>query len=137
MEITEKYINKQLDYLDKIDDESYGRLVDKTLNEQALLSTFVQQNLDNIYKNDDKIKDFTYNMYFFILFLFKNKMKNKYPVISKEHLDKILNNNNFENPFEDLGDFIFTQYLNEDFDKESFLEAISLLNVVITTFVEL
>jgi len=83
----------------------------------------------------EKIKDFTLNIYILLLYLFKTKLKNKYRIIDKPYLDNILNINKFENPYEDLGDFIFTQYINEDFEKNDFIDAIKLLNVVITCFV--
>jgi hypothetical protein len=133
--MNENFIIKQLNYFDKLDDKALNKLYDKLFSEQALLSTFMQQNLDNIFPDNEKIKDFTLNIYILLLYLFKTKLKNKYRIIDKPYLDNILNINKFENPYEDLGDFIFTQYINEDFEKNDFIDAIKLLNVVITCFV--
>ncbi len=135
MEITEKYIDKQIDYLNNFEQKKYEKLFDTIVEEQLLLSSFMQKNLDIIFPEDkEQIKEFTYNIYFLILFILKSKLKDKYFIIDNEKLDKVLKLSVFENPYEDLGDFIFTQFISEGYEKDDILKAINLLNVIIACF---
>ena len=86
MEITNNNIEKALKYFDKLDDSKYETLVDNIIEEQAYLSTFVQQNLDAIFGENEQIKDLSYNLYFNILYIFKSKLADKYPIIDNEKL---------------------------------------------------
>ncbi len=131
MIITENNIEKALHYLEKLTEDKQERLIEVLLDEQAYLSTFVQQNLDHIFEEDNGIVDFTYNLYFSILYIFKNKLKDQYKIVDKEVLTKILNEKNKSHHQTDLGDFIFTQYIAQDFSQESILQAVDLLRVVI------
>ncbi len=132
MEITNNNIEKALKYFDKLDDTKYETLVDNIIEEQAYLSTFIQQNLDAIFGKNEQIKDLSYNLYFTILYLYKNKLGDSYPIIDKEKLTAIIENNNGGNhKQEELGDFLFTQLVDSKFGKEEILKVIGLLNVVI------
>jgi len=133
MEISENNINKALSYLENLKEDSYTRLIDSLVEEQAYLSTFVQQNLDYLFQEQEPLKDFTFNLYTFVLYLFKQKQGNSYPIVTKAHLEKILKLSEFDNPYENLGDFIFSQLLNQNFTKEDILQSIDLLKVVINT----
>ena len=135
MEITKNNIEKALNYFDKLDDTKYEILVDKIIEEQAYLSTFIQQNLDEFYTNNESIKDLTYNLYFNILYLFKSKLADKYKIIEKNTLTPIIENNKAgEHKQEELGDFIFTQLADSEFNKNDILIIIGLLNIVINCF---
>ena len=131
MTITENNIEKALTYLEKLSEEKQERLIDNLLDEQAYLSTFVQQNLDHIFEEGSEIIDFTYNLYYTVLYVFKSKLRDRYEIVDKEALAKVLEKQNFEHHQVELGDFIFTQYVVQDFSQEDFLKAIGLLNVVI------
>jgi|GEM_PF-6907660 hypothetical protein len=135
MIITENNIEKALLYFDKLDDTKYEKLIDELLQEQAYLSTFVQQNLDNIFAENENIKDISYNLYFIILHLYKAKLEHKYPIINKEKLDTFLSGNNeVTHKQEDLGDFIFTQLATSEIEKPDIIAIIGLLNIVINCF---
>jgi len=135
MEITNNNIEKALKYFDKLDDSKYETLVDNIIEEQAYLSTFVQQNLDAIFGENEQIKDLSYNLYFNILYIFKSKLADKYPIIDNEKLVPIIENNNGgEHKQEELGDFLFTQLVDSEFGKEDILKVIGLLNIVINCF---
>ena len=131
MEISENNINKALAYIDGLEENAYDNLANKLMEEQAYLSTFLQQNLDYLFSDNEDIKDFASNLHIFILYLFKIKQKNKYPIIDKEKLSAILEQKEHINPYESLGDFIFSQWVSQDFAKEDFLKAIQLQNVII------
>ncbi len=132
MEITNNNIEKALKYFDKLDDTKYETLVDSIIEEQAYLSTFIQQNLDAIFGENEQIIDLSYNLYFNILYLFKNKLDDKYPIIDSNKLVPIIESNNGGNHNqEELGDFLFTQLVGSEFSKEDILKVIGLLNVVI------
>lgn len=131
MIITDKNIEKTLNYIENLDDNKYDTIVDNLLEEQALLSTFIQQNLDDLFNDDNRIKDFTYNIYFTTLSIFKSKNSEKYIIIDTKKLNHILESQNFDHKQEELGDFIFTQYVESEFAKSDFLKVIGLLSVVI------
>jgi len=135
MEITNNNTEKALNYFDKLDDNKYETLVDNIIEEQAYLSTFVQQNLDAIFGENEQIKDLSYNLYFNILYLFKTKLADKYPIIDSNKLVPIIESNKAGNHNqEELGDFLFTQLVGSKFSKEDILKVIGLLNVVINCF---
>ncbi len=131
MEITNKNIEKDLDYLDKLDNDKFDSIINKYLDEQAYLSTFFQQNIDNLFNENSPIIDFSFNIYFNVLFLFKSKLGKKYYIISENTLKKILSDNNKEHKQENLGDFIYAQFASQDFEKEDILKAVRLLNIII------
>ena len=131
MIITENNIEKALIYFENLDDNKYENIVDNLLEEQAYLSTFIQQNLDNIFEETNKIKDFSYNLYFTILFIYKSKLADKYKIIDEKTLNIILESNNFEHQQEELGDFIYTQLVKSKFSKDDFLKVIGMLNIAI------
>jgi len=133
MEISENNINKALSYLESLNDEKHSRLIDSLIDEQAYLSTFVQQNLDYLFSDKENLKDFSFNLYAFILYIFKQKKGKSYHIVNKEKLEEILKLKEYNNPYENLGDFIFSQLLDQNFNKKDFLQAIDLLKVVINT----
>jgi len=130
MLISEKNIEKALDYFDSIDDAKFEKLVDNILEEQAYLSTFFQQNLDHFFTENEEIKDFAYNLYFTVLYVYKSKSKN-YEAIDDTRLNKTIEKGNTEHNQEELGDFIYTQLVESDFAKDDFMKVLGLLNVVI------
>jgi len=130
MLISEKNIEKSLDYFDSLNDDKFEKLVDNILEEQAYLSTFFQQNLDHFFDEDDTIKDFAYNLYFTVLYVYKSKSKN-YPIIDDKQLNKTIEKGNTEHNQEELGDFIYTQLVESEFAKDDFMKVLGLLNVVI------
>jgi len=131
MIISENNIEKALNYFESLDDTKYESTVDKLLEEQAYLSTFVQQNLDNIFDEENKITDFSYNLYFTVLYMFKSKNSDKYKIVDDKILNSILKKEEFEHKQEELGDFIYTQFVESEFPKDDFLKVIGLLSVVI------
>ncbi len=131
MTITEKNIEKAIAYFEGLDDDKQEKLANRLLDEQAYLSTFVQQNIDNLFGEGEQIIDFTYNMYYTILYIIQSKKKAQYTIVDKEKLTEILEKEEYNHSLEELSDFIFTQYVAQDFEKEEFLKAIGLLNVVI------
>ena len=131
MIINENNIEKALNYFESLDDTKYESTVDKLLEEQAYLSTFVQQNLDNIFDEENKITDFSYNLYFTVLYMFKSKNSDKYKIVDDKILNSILKKEEFEHKQEELGDFIYTQFVESEFPKDDFLKVIGLLSVVI------
>jgi hypothetical protein len=131
MTITEKNIEKAIAYFEGLNDDKQEKLANRLLDEQAYLSTFVQQNIDNLFQEGKQIVDYTYNMYYTILYIIQSKKKAQYTIIDKEKLTEILEKEEYNHSQEELGDFIFTQYVAQDFEKEEFLKAIGLLNVVI------
>jgi len=132
MDITNSNIEKSLKYFDTLSDEKYERLVDNIIEEQAYLSTFIQQNLDAFFKDDENIKDLSYNLYFNILFLYKSKLSDKYVIVDSVKLAHIIENNLEGNHNqEELGDFLFTQLVDSEYCKEDILKIIGLLNIVI------
>ena len=134
MIISEKNIENNLNYLNKLPDDKYEKLIDETITEQGYLSTFVQQNLDNIFKENEKIKDFTFNLYSNIIYFFKSKLDDKYKIIDKEILSRILELNNFEHKQEFIGDFIYNQIVNEKINKTETIEILNILSIVINCF---
>ena len=131
MTITEKNIEKAIAYFEGLDDDKQEKLANKLLDEQAYLSTFVQQNIDNLFPEGEQIVDFTYNIYYTILYIIQSKKKDQYTIVDKKKLVEVLEEEDYKHSQEELGDFIFTQYVAQDFEKEEFLKAIGLLNVVI------
>ncbi len=131
MNITENNIRKSLQYLEKLSGDKQERLIEQLLDEQGYLSTFVQQNLEHLFGEEEEIVDFTFNLYYTILYMFKAKQGERYLIVDKKRLEEVLQHNRFEHKQADLGDFIFTQYAAQDFPQEKFLQAIGLLNVVI------
>jgi len=134
MIISEKNIENNLNYLNKLPDDKYEKLIDEIITEQGYLSTFVQQNLDNIFKENEKIKDFTFNLYSNIIYFFKSKLDDKYKIIDKEILSRILELNNFEHKQEFIGDFIYNQIVNEKINKTETIEILNILSIVINCF---
>ncbi len=130
MLISEKNIEKALDYFDSLDDTKFEKLVDNILDEQAYLSTFFQQNLDHFFTENEGVKDFAYNLYFTVLYVYKSKSKN-YIVINDTILNKTIEKGNTEHNQEELGDFIYTQLVESSFAKDDFMKVLGLLNVVI------
>jgi hypothetical protein len=135
MIITEKNIDKALNYFDSLNEEKFENLVDKLLDEQAYLSTFVQQNLDHFFEENEEIKDLAYNLFFTILYLFKTKFDDKYIVIDENILNTTIEKKNSEHNQEELGDFIYNQLVDSDFKKEDFLKILGILNVAILCLV--
>ena len=133
MLISEKNIEKALDYFDSLDDKKFEKLVDTILDEQAYLSTFFQQNLDHFFEEEDTIKDLAYNLYFTVLYVYKSKSK-KYTIIDDKILNQTIEEGNTEHNQEELGDFIYTQLVESDFAKDEFMKVLGLLNVVILCF---
>ena len=131
MTITEKNIEKAIAYFEGLDDDKQEKLANKLLDEQAYLSTFVQQNIDNLFPEGEQIVDFTYNIYYTILYIIQSKKKDQYTIVDKKKLVEVLEKEDYKHSQEELSDFIFTQYVAQDFEKEEFLKAIGLLNVVI------
>ncbi len=131
MIISEKNIEKSLSYLEKLPDDKFEKLIDELVNEQAYLSTFIQQNCDNIFKENETVKDFTFNIYANILYFYKSKLGDNYKITDKETLSKVLETKNFEHNQEFIGDFIYNQIVNENFTKSESLEIINLLSIVI------
>lgn len=131
MQITENNIEKALQYLDKFTDADYEKLVDKIVEEQAYLSTFIQQNLENIFKDKDEIQEFAFNLYFITLYLYKTKLKDKYKIIEIDDLKKVLSQENKEFDQDELGDFLFTQLTNSFVPKEAIMKIVNLLNIII------
>ena len=131
MQITEKNIEKALDYFDSLDEIKFEKLVDNLIQEQAYLSTFVQQNLDHFFEENEAIKDLAYNLFFTILYVIKSKNNNKYKIIDEQILNSIIEKGNKEHQQEELGDFIFTQLVESEFEKDDFMKVLGILNVVI------
>ena len=134
MIISEKNIENNLNYLNKLPNDKYEKLIDEIITEQGYLSTFVQQNLDNIFKENEKIKDFTFNLYSNIIYFFKSKLDDKYKIIDKEILSRILELNNFEHKQEFIGDFIYNQIVNEKINKTETIKILNILSIVINCF---
>ena len=135
MEITNNNIEKAINYFDKLENGKYETLVNSIIEEQAFLSTFIQQNLDAIFEKNEQIKDLSYNLYFIILYLYKLKLDNKYKIIDSNILVPLIEKNKGgDHNQEELGDFLFTQLVNSDFGKNDILKIIGLLNIVINCF---
>lgn len=130
MLVSEKNIEKALDYFDSLDEKKFEKLVDNILQEQAYLSTFFQQNLDHFFAENDEIKDLAYNLFFTTLYVYKSKAKS-YLIIDDAALNKTLEKGNTEHNQEELGDFIYTQLVESEYKKEEFMKILGLLNVVI------
>jgi len=135
MKISEKKIEKDLKYFEGLSDEQQERLANKLLDEQAYLTTFVQQNLDNLFDEGEEIVDFTYNLYYTLLFLIRNNLK-KYRVIEKPDLEAVLAREDIRHSQEALGDFIFTQLVARGYTGDDVKKAAGLLNVVVKCFDE-
>ncbi len=131
MKITENNIRKSLRYLEKLPGEKQERLIEQLLDEQGYLSTFVQQNLEHLFGEEDPVVDFTFNLYYTILYIFKAKQGERYTIVDKKRLVEILEHNHFEHQQDDLGDFIFTQYAAQDFPQDKMLKATGLMKVVV------
>ena len=124
MIVSEKNIENYLDYLNNLSDENYEKLIDKIIDEQGYLSTFVQQNIDNIFKDNEDIKEFTFNLYSNIIYFFKSKLNDKYKIVTKE-------NKKFEHKQEFIGDFIYNQIVLKKINKKDTIEILNILGIVI------
>lgn len=131
MIISENNIEKSLTYLEKLSDEKYETLIDNIVNEQAYLSTFIQQNLDNIFKENEDIKDFAFNIYANVLYFYKSKNSEKYNIVNDIILKNILDTKKFEHNQESIGDFIYSQIVNEKFSKDDSVEILNLIAIII------
>lgn len=131
MIISENNIEKSLTYLEKLSDDKYETLIDNIVNEQAYLSTFIQQNLDNIFKENEDIKDFAFNIYANVLYFYKSKNSENYNIVNDIILKNILDKKKFEHNQESIGDFIYSQIVNEKFSKDDSVEILNLIAIII------
>ncbi len=133
MIISEKNIENYLDYLNNLSDKKYEALIDKIVDEQAYLSTFVQQNLDNIFKDNTDIKDFTFNIYTNVIYFFKSKLGSNYKIVNNKILSDVLNSQNYEHKQEFIGDFIYNQIINKEINKNETFDILNILAIVINS----